>query len=93
MGLAADARYPNAIRVLFKIIRQLVYVYTGGTVSDEEALLYFTIYQNPKLGLILWLLKEIKPLLNNQSDKDLLKMYYLLVLYYFAKFKTEDNKE
>ncbi len=83
-------QYRQAIDNLASLIKSMIKASIRRNIEDDEALLYYTIYRNVKLGMLLWFVQEISALLQSPIDEDILKTDLLLIMFFIASLKPGD---
>ncbi len=77
--------FNSSVKILYNIMKDIIEQIYGQQSKNDEAMLYYTIYRDTKLGLAFWFLKEVRERLKNIDNKELLKTDILLVLYFLGK--------
>ncbi|MBN1543820.1 MFS transporter [candidate division KSB1 bacterium] len=84
-----NSEYPCALRALADILRRLVIVRLQRELEDEDALLYYAVYRDSRLGLGYWAAREMLQLTAPDSNQELLRINILLILYFIANYHKD----
>jgi hypothetical protein len=83
-GLIERNEYRQALVALADILHGLVRIRLQQDIEDEEALLYYTVYRDARLGLGYWAVWEMVALTEENPSDELLRIDILLILYFLA---------
>ena len=83
-GLIERNEYRQALVALADILHGLVRIRLQQDIEDEEALLYYTVYRDARLGLGYWAVREMVALTEENPSDELLRIDILLILYFLA---------
>ncbi|MBD3384041.1 MFS transporter [candidate division KSB1 bacterium] len=83
-------KYLKTLDQFLSLIKSLVSISLQKEIKDDEALLYYVIYRNVKLGMLLWFVQEINAFGQKSINEDILKTDLLLIMFFIASLKAEE---